>query len=97
VRLRGEAPETALAFRRRLNGEFVLAIVPRLPSRLQVGATGPDLELEWPSVCVDLPSTPLFNVLEDFQPVALQAGMTLKELCGRRALALFSTRNSPHS
>ncbi|OJY39728.1 MAG: malto-oligosyltrehalose synthase [Rhizobiales bacterium 65-9] len=97
IRLAGDPAETeaVLAFCRRLGSEFVLAIVPRLPSRLQADASGPGLELEWPQLGLGLPSSlTLFDVLENSQPVTLQTGMTLKELCGRRALALFSTRSS---
>jgi (1->4)-alpha-D-glucan 1-alpha-D-glucosylmutase len=97
VRLDGDAMDNALAFIRRAGQDLVLVIVPRLPTRLQVDGTGPCLELEWPDLRLDLPAPlTLFNILQQSKGVTLQAGMSLKELCGRRALALFSTRNSPH-
>lgn len=97
VRIEGFGADAALAFCRRAGADFVLVLVPRLPTGLQVDGTGPCLKLEWPDLRLDLASSgTLFDVLENFQPVSLHAGMTLKELCGRRALALFSTRNSLH-
>lgn len=95
VRLEGATPETALAFCRREGPDLVLAIVPRLPSRLSIDATGPSLELAWPDLRFDPPtSRTLFNVLKDDQSVMPQAGMALGDLCGRHPVALFSTRPS---
>lgn len=97
--LSGASGETALAYCRRVGRDFILAIVPRLPSRLHVDGTEPCLTLEWPAHGLDLRSSSatLFDVLDNFQPTVLRPGITLKDLCRRRPLALFSTRDSLHS
>jgi malto-oligosyltrehalose synthase len=95
LRLEGATPETALAFCRRQGQDLVLAIVPRLPSRLPIDATGPSLEVTWPDLRIDSPtSRTLFNALRNDQPVVPQAGMPLGELCGGNPVALFSTHAS---
>ncbi|MGE4079184.1 MAG: malto-oligosyltrehalose synthase [Reyranella sp.] len=98
VRLDGDGPETALAFCRRQGRDLIMAVVPRLPGRLHIDGASSRLEITWPNLRLDPPSSRIFfDVLQDYQPFEPHSGTTLKELCGRRPLALFSTRNSPHS
>jgi malto-oligosyltrehalose synthase len=96
LQARGRMAKNVVAFARRGASDTIVVVVPRLPSALLATWEMPALARDaWQDTSLELPDTPLFNVLRADGVAEAKRPIALHEIFAPLPVALFSTRPPP--